>query len=136
MKTIIYAASDATFIEIDSARFWKPPATFVQSGKVYRRLTPEYWAWFRRKFLILEKALVNGKVSEETFVEILDRMSKLYNHAVAAYGKEALREAVKADGAKEIDDDAKQGNDTDGARQTSARSSRGRVPSIVVERGC
>lgn len=138
MKTIVYAASDATFIEIDSAKFWTPPETFFQSGKSYRRLTPEYWAWFHHKYLLMEKALVNGKISEEMFVEILDRISKLYNLALAAFGKDALHEAERTTDVREMDALLKNKNgnkDTSSAGEpVRAKEMRTRVPSIVVER--
>ncbi|HOY63553.1 MAG TPA: hypothetical protein PLK80_05840 [bacterium] len=135
MKTIVYAASDITFIEIDAARFWNPPATFTQGGKVYRRLTPEYWAWFYRKYHVVEKALVNGKISETAFVEILDRFSALYNHAVAAYGKETLREAVRLTDISHIDEAVKRDNAVGNVEPSVVRESRRRAPSIVAERG-
>ncbi|HOC93365.1 MAG TPA: hypothetical protein PKH33_13500 [bacterium] len=135
MKTIVYAASDATFIEIDSAKFWSPPETFVQAGKVHRRLTPEYWAWFYHKFTLMEQALTRGKISEATFVEILDRISKLYNHAVALYGKEMLDAAVRTTDVREIDKIIRNRAGTAPEESAPTQSTRKQVPSLVVERG-
>ncbi len=96
MKPIIYAATDATFISVDSRKFWSPPETFTQAGKSYRRLTPEYWAWFNHKYGVMEKALINGKISENTFEEILDRIAAVYYQAHFIYGRDALKAAEKA----------------------------------------
>jgi len=139
MKTIVYAASDATFIEIDSAKFWTPPETFFQSGKSYRRLTPEYWAWFHHKYLLMEQALVNGKISEKTFVEILDRIAVLYNQAFAAFGKETLDEAVRTTDVREQDTlirnkNISEKNTTSPGEIASDKKVRKRSPSIVAER--
>lgn len=104
MKSIIYAASDASFIEIDSTKFRVPPASFAQSGKVYRRLTPEYWAWFHHKLEIMGHALIQGKISERTYVEILDRISNIYNVAHDTFGKKMLDDAVRTTDVRKLDE--------------------------------
>jgi len=132
MKTIIYAASDATIIEIDSAKFWNPLETFVQSGKAYRRLTPEYWAWFNHKFHIMEQALTNGKISESTFVEILNRISTLYNHALAHHGRDILKHAEATLDFKEYDKRLK--SDINNEKQPTPPKSPSNPPRLVVSR--
>lgn len=140
MKSIVYAASDATFIELDPARFRTPPATFARFGKVYRRLTPEYWAWFYRKYKLMETALTRKKISEAAFTEILDRIATLYNHAIALHGKEAMDAAVQTTDVRELDALIKKenGNLKDAAPAVipiGGENARGHVPSIVAERG-
>lgn len=131
MKTIVYAATDITFIEIDSAKFWNPPATFVQSGKTYRRLTPEYWAWFNHKYHVMEQALINRKISEQTFEAILERISKLYLCAYEQFGKAALDEAVRTTDINKIDGLIKNRSivKDDNAKHKNS------IPRLVVQRG-
>lgn len=99
-----------------------------ENGKCYRRLTPEYWAWFYYKYTLMEKALTNGKISEATFVEILDRISKLYNHAVTLSGKEALDDARRNTDVKLLDEAMRN-------EMAANNGSLRRAPSLVVERG-
>lgn len=95
-RRFIYAATDATFMEMEyPAGMETVPGAVMRYGKTFHLLTPEYWAWFYHKFLLMEKALVNGKISEATFEEILNRVSALYNHALALYGRETLKKAVR-----------------------------------------
>jgi hypothetical protein len=112
--------------------------TVHENGKCYRRLTPEYWAWFYHKYLLMEKALTNGKISEATFVEILDRISKLYNLALAAFGNDALHEAERTTDVKEMDALIKIKNRDKNTASTGepvhTKEMRSRVPSIVAER--
>jgi len=90
----VYAATDATFIEMDfPVGMETMPAAIMKFGKTFHRLTPEYWAWFYHKFTLMENALTRKKISEAMFVEILDRISALYNQALAHYGRDALKQA-------------------------------------------
>ncbi len=132
--TAIFAATDMTVIKISDSR--SSLNTVTENAKHYRRLTPEYWAWFFHKYHVMEKALTNGKISEATFVEILDRISNLYNLAIAAFGQDALREAERTTDVREMDALLKNGN-KDAAPAGDAvctKETRTRVPSIVVER--
>jgi|GEM_PF-6997851 len=110
---IVFAATDMTVITISDSRVSQD--IVIENAKHYRRLTPEYWAWFYHKYHLMEQALVNGKISESTFVEILNRISALYNLALAAFGKDALKEAERNECAKQ--------------------QPRNQPPSIVCERG-
>ena len=144
MKNIIYAASDVTFIELDPAKFRTPPATFTRCGKVYRRLTPEYWAWFHHKYALAEHALARGKMKEATFVEILSRIAKLYNVAFATFGKETLDAAVRNTDVREQDRLIKTSlinrKETPSMTPQAGKAAcgthlRGSPPSLVAERG-
>lgn len=123
----IFAATDATFIECDSTE--SSQERVVRHEKTYYRLTPEYWAWFRNKYEIMEKALVAGKISEAAFEKILDRISALYNQAVAIFGKEMLDMAVRNQDIAAVDEMIRGGNDA----VTTPR--RPRRPSLVAEHG-
>jgi len=123
---IIFVASDATHIEITDAE--PSQDHIIRNGKYYRRLTPKYWAWFNHKYNLMEKALTRGKISEAAFKEILDRISALYNHAVALFGKEALDEACRAANVKELDEIIRRENQKAMGREKTG------VPSLVAER--
>ena len=113
ISTIVFAATDMTVITISDSRSSRD--TVTENGKCYRSLTPEYWAWFYHKYHLMEQALVNGKISESTFVEILNRISALYNLALDAFGKDALKEAER--------------------NEVPKQQPRNQPPSIVCERG-
>jgi len=127
---VIFVATDMTVITISDSR--SSLDTVTENAKHYRRLTPEYWAWFHHKYQIMEQALVNGKISEATFVEILNRISAIYNHALVIHGRDALKHAEATLDFKEYDSRLK----CDGTQSSQASSSRlpAKVPSIVVSR--
>ena len=129
----IFAATDATFIECDGTAFSCDHV--VRHGKCYRRLTPEYWAWFHHKYHLMENALTRKKISESAFEGILDRIAKLYNHAVAGFGKEMLDAAVRTTDVRKHDDLIKRDNAAASGNQGHADMRRPAAPSLVVERG-
>jgi len=127
---VIFVATDMTVIKISDSR--SSLDTVTENAKRYHRLTPEYWAWFNYKFHLMEQALVNGKISEATFVEILNRISALYNLALALHGRDALKHAEGTLDFKEYDSRMK----CCGTQSSQSRSSQmpARAPSIVVSR--
>lgn len=127
---VIFAATDMTVITISDSR--SSHDTVTENAKHYRRLTPEYWAWFYHKYHLMEQALVNGKISEATFVEILNRSSALYNHALALHGRDALKHAEATLDFKEYDSRLKCG----GTQSSQSPTSRlpAKTPSLVVSR--
>lgn len=120
----VFAATDATFVECDSTQ-----DRVVRHEKSYHRLTPEYWAWFRHKYELMENAVTRKKISEAAFEKILDRISALYNQAVEIFGKDALDRACETTDIAAVDEMIKSGNDA----VTVPR--RPRRPSLVAERG-
>jgi len=91
---MVFAATDATFIEMSFSDGSMPQA-LLKYGKTFHRLTPEYWAWFYHKYQIVEDATSRGQCPERVFVEILNRISALYNRAIELYGRDALKEAER-----------------------------------------
>jgi len=131
----VYVATDATFIEMDFPIGMETmPTAIMKFGKTLHLLTPEYWAWFNHKYHLMENALTRKKISETAFAEILDRISKLYNQAVAIYGKEMLDAAVRTADVRKLDELIKRENAVTGCNQGNG-GSRHSVPSLVVERG-
>jgi len=131
MTPVIFAATDMTTVIRKEC-----PAnqgTVIDNGKCYRRLTPEYWAWFNHKYHLMEQALTNGKISEEMFEAILDRISKLYNHALALFGEEMLDNAVRTTDVRKLDELIKRENADAGGNPGNVGARRS-IPSLVVER--
>jgi len=133
-KTVIpptvFVATDMTVLKISDSRVSQD--IVVENAKHYRRLTPEYWAWFHHKYHLMEQALVNGKISEATFVEILNRISALYNLALAAFGKDALHNAEQTTDMQRLDKIIRNGS---GDSHHAQQQPRNHPPSFVVERG-
>ena len=127
---VIFAATDMMVIKISDSR--SSLNTVTENAKRYYRLTPEYWAWFHHKYQIMEQALVNGKISEATFVEILNRISAIYNHALAIHGRDALKHAEATLDFKEYDSRLKNSGTQSG--QSCSSQMPAKAPSIVVSR--
>ncbi len=130
LAPVIFVATDMTVITISDSR--SSLDTVTENAKHYHRLTPEYWAWFYHKYHLMEKALVNGKISEATFVEILNRISAIYNHALAIHGRDALKHAEATLDFKEYDSRMKCGGTQSGQSRSSQMPAK--APSIVVSR--
>ncbi len=128
---VIFAATDMTTV----IRNGCPPDqdTVTENAKRYRRLTPEYWAWFNHKYHLMENALTRKKISETAFAEILNRISTLYNHAIALYGKETLDEAVRTTDVRKLDELLKRENAAASGNSGNGGSHQS-TPSLVVER--
>ena len=127
---VIFVATDMTVITISDSR--SSLDTVTENAKRYRRLTPEYWAWFYHKYHLMEQALTHGKITEKTFVEILNRISALYNHALALYGRDTLKHAEATLDFKEYDSRMKSGGTQSGQSRSSQMPAK--APSIVVSR--
>ncbi len=91
---MVFAATDALFIETAFPADSMPRA-LIKYGKTFYRLTPEYWAWLYHKYQLVEDATACRECPEHVFVEILNRISALYNRAIELYGHEALKEAER-----------------------------------------
>lgn len=122
---VVFAATDMTVITISDSR--ASDDSVILNAKQYYRLTPKYWAWFNHKYHLMEQALTRKKITEADFTEILDRISKLYNLAFAAFGKDALRNAEQTTDVKLIDEFVRQ--------DMKPASSVNQTPSLVFERG-
>jgi len=129
-QPVIFAATDMTVVTISGYR--ASGNSVIENGKCYRRLTSEYWAWFYHKYHLMEQALVNGKIAEATFVEILNRISALYNHALALHGRDALKHAEATLDFKEYDSRLKNSGTQSGQSRSSQMPAK--APSIVVSR--
>ena len=61
----------------------------------YRRLDPEYYAWLRSRMHLVKLAAGAGRLSQDAFDELREKFNAVHEWAVAQFGEEALREAVR-----------------------------------------
>jgi len=66
------------------------------NGTVHYRLTPLFWAYLRHAFDNATRACEAGKLSGAIYKELLDRISRVYNMALAQYGNAALKSAEQS----------------------------------------
>ncbi len=60
---------------------------------VHYRLTPLFWAYLRHAFNNATRACEAGKLDGSTYSELLDRISRIYNMALAQFGEDAVKSA-------------------------------------------
>jgi hypothetical protein len=61
----------------------------------YRRLDPEYYAWLRSRMNLAKLAAGAGRLSSEAFDELREKFNAVHEWAVAQFGEDTLREAVR-----------------------------------------
>jgi hypothetical protein len=61
----------------------------------YRRLDPEYYAWLRSRMNLAKLAAGAGRLSPESFDELREKFNAVHEWAVAHFGEDTLREAVR-----------------------------------------
>lgn len=63
------------------------------NGIAHYRLTPLFWAYLRHAFNKATRACESGKLDGSTYSELLNRISRIYNMALAQFGDEAIKSA-------------------------------------------
>ncbi|HOK45263.1 MAG TPA: hypothetical protein PLK67_04995 [Bryobacteraceae bacterium] len=61
----------------------------------YRRLDPDYYAWLRSRMNLAKLAAGAGRLSQDAFDDLREKFNAVHKWAVAHFGEEALREAVR-----------------------------------------
>jgi hypothetical protein len=61
----------------------------------YRRLDPEYHAWLRSRMNLAKLAAQAGRLGEEAFEQLRGKFNAVHEWAMAHFGEDALREAVR-----------------------------------------
>lgn len=76
------------------------PEIFTRDVQVddsaYRRLDPEYYAWLRSRMNLAKLAAGAGRLSSEAFDELREKFNAVHEWAVAHFGEDSLREAVRS----------------------------------------
>jgi hypothetical protein len=62
---------------------------------VYRRLDPEYYAWLRSRMVVARRAAAAGRLDAAAFEDLRVRFNAVHDGAVAYFGEDRLREAVR-----------------------------------------
>ena len=61
----------------------------------YRRLDPEYYAWLRSRMYLAKLAAGAGRISPDAFEELRQKFNAVHEWALAHFGENLLREAVR-----------------------------------------
>jgi len=61
----------------------------------YRRLDPEYYAWLRSQMNLAKLAAGAGRLSSGAFDELREKFNTVHDWAVAHFGEDSLREAIR-----------------------------------------
>ncbi len=99
----------AAFVKAGVATFVSTSMDVVQKGGEHAdseiiyigntphyRLTPLFWAWLRHAFDNATRACEDGKLGSSIYSELLDRISRVYNMAVAQYGTDTIKSAEQS----------------------------------------
>lgn len=93
-----YIATDLTRREIDLSTidpFAEHPDLRIE-GRLYRAMSPEYYAYLRSQMTRLKAALDAGKVDAATYRPLADRFNAVHTDATSLFGDEALRAAMRS----------------------------------------
>jgi hypothetical protein len=61
----------------------------------YRRLDPEYYAWLRSRMNLAKLAAGAGRLGQDAFDQLREKFNAVHDWAVAHFGEDSLREAVR-----------------------------------------
>jgi hypothetical protein len=101
VRTPPSGGTDVRLFVSTSLQSWVPdkPHLFARDVQlddvVFRRLDPEYFAWLRSRVQALKSAQAAGRLSQEAFNEIRTRFNAIQEQAIAIFGEQTLREAVR-----------------------------------------
>lgn len=71
---MIYVSTKLNIRQFDS--LWPFPADdIVWYGEIYRRLTPEYYAWLRRRYVLARKKNLDGIIPDDQFKLLRSRFT-------------------------------------------------------------
>lgn len=90
-KPALYVSTSLAYWETDSPRNLTEDVR-TDDG-IYRRLTPRYYVWLKRKVAVVRRAFVFGRFSKETFEGLQTRFEQIHTWAVEHLGVDILRTA-------------------------------------------
>jgi len=94
----LYIATDLARREIDLSTI-DPLADNPDlriEGRVFRALSPEYYAYLRNQMTRLKAALDAGTVDADTYRPLADRFNAIHADAAGQFGEKALRTALRS----------------------------------------
>jgi hypothetical protein len=71
------------------------PEDITIDVKVYRQLTPDYFAWLRARMVSAQAAHKTGKLSNPAWETLRERFNSLQEMAIEEFGKEPLQQALR-----------------------------------------
>ena len=101
VRTLPPSGTDVQLFVSTSLQSWATdkPQLFARDVQIddvaFRRLDPEYFAWLRRRVQALKSAHAARRISQEAFNEIRTRFNAIQDRAIAMFGEQTLREAVR-----------------------------------------
>ena len=91
---VVFVATD---LEIKEIAWVRTNETDIErGGKVFRRLSPEYFAWLRSRMATAQTAHKAGKLPEDAWNTLRQRFNALQELAIREFGKESLQEVLQS----------------------------------------
>lgn len=91
---VVFVATDLEIKELAWVR--TKETDFERDGKVFRRLSPEYFAWLRSRMVTAQAAHKAGKLPEDAWNTLRQRFNALQELAIREFGKESLQEILQS----------------------------------------
>ncbi len=64
-------------------------------GRIFRQLTPTYFAWLRMRMQTAQSALRNKRISDKNWNILRERFNPIQQHAIELFGQDALKAACE-----------------------------------------
>ena len=91
---VVFVATD---LEIKEFAWVRTNETDIErDGKMFRRLSPEYFAWLRFRMVTAQAAHKVGKLPDDAWNTLRQRFNALQEMAIREFGKESLQEALQS----------------------------------------
>ena len=91
---VVFVATDLEIKELAWVR--TKETDFERDGKVFRRLSPEYFAWLRSRMVTAQAAHKAGKLPEAAWNTLRQRFNALQELAIREFGKESLQDVLQS----------------------------------------
>ena len=67
----------------------------VIQNTVYRKLTPDYFAWLRCRIVNAQKTHKAGKLADDLWESLKERFLQVHEYAVEEFGEQGIKEAMR-----------------------------------------
>lgn len=71
------------------------PDVISIEGRIFRKLSPDYFAWLRSKMISAQAAHKAGKLSDTAWDTLRERFNSLQEMSIEMFGKETLQKALR-----------------------------------------
>jgi hypothetical protein len=90
VSTDLFVATD-----LDAQQLGGKASDIVHGGKIYRRLSPDYFAWLRSRMQTAQAAFRNKQLLPAKWNALRQRFNFIQEQAIALFGKRALKMACE-----------------------------------------